>query len=201
MTEDEAIELDRIIRKVSKRVCWSFPNIDDEDLGQSLWEYCLIAQVDPAQPGLSSFLYRKGKSYAWEIRKEQLKFSAQYSYLTEDVKLILETCFEPDTAGAYIPRDAKDGEIDGMAALEVRMDAMIAFRHLPDDYREIIQGRYAKNQIPEAGTAEQKRLSRAIKRLTDIMNSYYTGTSVSGRPGSRNVVSNATANYLIEEGM
>lgn len=186
--------MDLLIRKVSKRITWDFSTIDHEDIAQSLWEVVLIGQLPVDQPGLRSFLLRKGKALAWEIRMDQLKASAQYSYRTEDVRRLLE-----ELEGSFVPKDAREGEKDAMAALEVRVDLVLAYKQLPPDYQEAIRLRYADLLIPESGSADQKRLSRAVKRLADIMNSYYIKTPLEGRPGSRQAISNRTAQYLLEE--
>jgi DNA-directed RNA polymerase specialized sigma24 family protein len=199
LTHQEALDLDDMIRRTVKRVTWDFASIDPEDLAQSLWEEVLISKVAPSQPGLRKHLYRRAKAIAWTIRKEQLRISAQYSYRTEDVKLILETVFDDyDWIAGYVPQDAREGEHDSMAVLEVRMDVLIAFRQLPPQYQKAIEDRYVLGITPEPGGADHKRLSRAIKRLAEYMNSYYSSSQIAGRPGSRRVITNHEANYILQ---
>lgn len=200
MTEDEALEFDRLVRATARRVCNNFPDVDAEDIAQSLWEYLFStgAEFSPDQQGIKSLLWKKGKALAWDVRKENLRSCAQYSYLVSDVRKILETCFEDqrDWMTAYVPKDAKENERDNMAGLEVRLDVLIAFRKMHSDYQGAILRRFQDQLVPEPRSADSKRLERAIKRLTDYMNNYYS--SGSGHPGARHPVSNATAAYLIQ---
>lgn len=187
---EDVDRVDALIRSTAKRVTWDFPGIDHEDIAQSLWEKYLEAGWDADDEGLRGALFKLGKSLAWDIRREQLQQSAQYSYRTEDVKIILETAFDiQDWMSGYVPRDAgANGEKDAMAPLEVRVDAMIAYRQLSSGHRDAICSRYAWGVPPE----DPRALSRAIKALADIMNSYQ------GTHFNRTVMSNAQARYLLE---
>lgn len=166
--------MDELVRRTVGRLVWDFTSISREDLYQSLWEVVLEGELTSGQPGLRAFLYRKGRELAWAERREQLRSSVQYEYRTEDLKIILETCFESKDGwpGFFVPSDANEGEKDNMAGVEIRTDAMLAFQRLSWDYQDSILARYRENEMPESGSPEQKKLSRALKAMATIMNSY-----------------------------
>lgn len=200
-TDEEAIELDRIIRSIARGVCNDFPNVDHEDIAQDLWIWVMQGEgyIDPKTPGMKSLLWKRARALAWEVRKEQLQATAQYSYRVSDVRLILETCFDyTDWPDSFVPKDAKEGEDDGMAGLEVRIDTVIAFRRLTPEMQGYILERYRDRKIYDSQSKERKRLDRAVKRLTDHMNDYYRSSWTSGHVGRRSVINNATATYMIE---
>lgn len=200
MTGPSMMEVwDDLIARVAKFVAWDFPNITYEDLYQSLWVFVLeTPSLDANRQGVYTLLTKKAKTIAWDTRKEDLRLTSQYSYRTSDVREILEGIFEYESwAKGYCPADAVGD--DRMGSVDVRADVTWALEKLPPQYQDIIYSRFRNNVQFEPHSAERRRLNRAVKRLTDVLNSYYRSSATSGHPGRRKTMTNAQARYLLEE--
>lgn len=196
-----ALEWDNIIRKVCRFIRNDFPDVDFEDIIGELWCYVLshtkVLEAGPNSYGITTILGRHAKKLAWNVRKEQLQYSAQYLYQNTAVRQILETTFDyRDWPDGWVPRDAHSR--DGTGPVDVRADVTWGLDHIPPQYKEAILNRYRLGMEPVVGGAERRRLNRAIQRLTDVLNWYYPRLRNDG-PGTRRVTSNATANYRLEE--
>lgn len=198
MSENLMETWDDIISRAARWTAHDFPNVTSDDLYQDLWVFVLeTPALDPNNPGVYTVLARKAKTIAWDQRRADLQFTAQYSYRTSDVREILEGIYEYESwARGYCPADAIGG--DRMGSVDVRADVTWAMEKLPSQYREIIESRYRNNTQFEAHSAERRRLNRAIKRLTDTLNSYYRGSALAGHPGRRKVITNAQAQYIMD---
>lgn len=168
------------VRFISERTAESYPNSDPEDLFSALCgllltlEWAILEELDPDGPGMTEFLFEEAAKLAWETRKEQLRLTSQYFYRVPDVQEIMETVFDrTDWPSGFTPKDAKDGERDRMAALEVRMDCLDAYKGLTEGLREALILRYHDKIIPERGSTAERQLRYALKAMTDRMNSYY----------------------------
>lgn len=176
MDPDIITKFDEMIWSVSKRASNDFPDTDPFDIATYLWD--LISEraddVQPDHPGLKSFLWKQARGEAGRQRKENLKTSAQYSYRVSDVKLILETVFDPtEWRTGFTPSDAKMGERDGMAPIEVRLDVLRGYKGLDYDQRCAIVARYRHPMlVPERGSKTEKYINRAVRELTARINEY-----------------------------
>ena len=187
---------EEIVSRTVRFVIKDFPDVEYDDLFQDVMAYVLQNSNlrNPDGEHVSTGLYKKATSYAWEYRKQSLYITSQYSYRTSDVKKILETLFDyREWTTSFLPDDAKSLSDDDR--LVVNSDIKKAYDSLSDEYKQRIFTRYALKQEP--GTPNEKRnLNRAIEKLTDYINFYQWGREVEG-PGGRRVISNATANYII----
>lgn len=195
MTDEEALQWDSLIRKTARFVASDFPDVEFEDISQRFWEQLLKMRRRPEVSDRRSawIVGLRLRHFAWEERKAQWGRSDRYLYRKSDVREILETAFfKEEWYGSFVPDDAKSfGPPSGMDAVDIRADATSAFASLGESYREALVDRYVHGVWPESGTAERRKLDRAIGHLTDRMNVAYRGTA------RRNAMSNAAAQSLI----
>lgn len=195
MTEEEALQWDRLINRAARFVASDFPDVTFEDITQAFWVELLskTRRPDVNHPGVNKIITRRLKKHAWDVRKDQLAQSAQYLYRTSDVRIILETVFfKEEWHHGYVPDDAKShAPPNGMDAVELRADITAAYEGLSENYQGVLIDRYVHGIEPDPSTRERRRLNRAIQRLTDRLNNYY-------RPRPRRAMSNAAARALIE---
>lgn len=175
ISEDNERSYSALIDQIIRGILFNYPDVHREDIEGKLWEYIDEAnasgfEVPAFSAGVSAVLRRMGSGIAKKVRSRNLFVSCQYAYLVSDVYRLAETLFE-DEAG-WCPEDARTLERDGMAPTEVRMDMQIALSRLDWEHKGAIIRRYRLGVIPERGTSEQRKLSRAIKALTMEMNSY-----------------------------
>lgn len=189
------------IRSVATRTAQGFPDIDVDDLSQDLLVFVLEkegALEGRDEPLIRAVLNRAAHTFAWNQRKQHLQLTAQYAYRTDDVRRVLEKLASySNWEKMPVPDDARS--LKGNDSVEISSDVKMAFdkmTHRP--YRDAIVSRYVKGEVPEKGSADSKRLSRAIACLTDILNYGYDSTDHEG-PGARTAVNNATAQYRIRE--
>lgn len=193
-------ELNEMIWKVAGRVASDFPDVEEEDLAQDLWEMMLKERSthDKTHEGwFHSFLTKRARKIAWDRRKEHLQWTSQYSYRNSDVRKILEHVFDKERWESMpIPADAKSEDRN---RLDVAVDISWAFDKLSVGYQAIIKRKYVDHETFTTG-AEKSRFNKAVARLTDILN-FYRGKVAESRqgPGHRKVISNAHAGYIIQE--
>lgn len=200
MTDDRLELWNDLIRKAARFAAYDIPNVSEEDLFQDLWVYVLEhgQNLDPERSGISTILSRKAKSMALDQRKKDLYTSVQYTYRTSDVREILEDIYEYESwAEGFCPADAKSA--DGLGSIDVRSDVSWALKQLPDQYFTAIELRYASGVTHGPDSRGRRQLNRAIKRLTDILNSYYRSSAMLGHPGKRKAISNAQARAILED--
>lgn len=162
------------VRRVSETVSQDFPNVDTEDVFCAVCEKLITVGMPPSlapyDPGAREYIRELCEKAAWNIRKEQLSFTSQYYYREPDVAEIMETVFDrTDWPSGFTPTDARSGERDRLASLEVRMDACYGYRALPESLREALITRYYDKVMPEL-EGEKRMLSYAITALTRNMN-------------------------------
>lgn len=199
MTADKYTLWEDIVAKTSRFVARDFPDVSSDDLFQDLMMYVLSNKNlrNPDGEHVASGLYKRCVKFAWEYRKQSLYLTSQYSYRTSDVRKILETLFDyRDWTHSFLPDDARSLSDDDR--LVVNSDVKRAYETLSEIYQVSIFKRYALKQIPTA-TGDKERLRRAVERMADYLNFYKSVTPRSHEgPGSRRVISNATARYIIE---
>ena len=210
------------IDRVAKRVAKDYPDIDWEDIRQELAVFVLTngPSIKLRDEGGNpvKFLELVAQTYSGKQRAQHLSLSPQYAYRPSDVKLILETAFEPESiSSAYVPDDARhplsntfnifDSEgafitrdkdpFNEPDAMEVASDVRAALLRLKPDDKEAIFNRYALGIVPENSSWERKKLNRAINRLTYTLNTYRGKGPTDVR--KRKAVSNAGARARISE--
>lgn len=191
-----------VIDKVSKSVCKDFPDLELEDLSQELYLAVLthrdtipLPDEDNDQGALILYL---AKNYARKNRAVGLTVSAQYNYRQSDVRKILEESmwYYSQWSDGYIPEDDVS-EYRHADSIIARADIAWAIDRLPEHYKEAILDRFKRGIIPQQMTPEYRKLDRSLRKLTDILNSYKREKSADG-PGTRRVISNATARFIID---
>lgn len=196
MKTSEELELWRdLVVRVARFVASDFPYVEREDLEQELYLFLFSRDTmdDPETPGSSMILTKVAKTYAFAIRAQHLYQTSQYSYRPSDIRLILESVFDyRDWTGGYVPNDARGDDWDSY--LDVYSDVHWGFQRLSETYRQVIISRYRDRVIPPPASNERRQLSRALRRLTDIINNYWTPKQ---GPGARRVKGNAKSTHDI----
>jgi hypothetical protein len=171
-------EWDRMLWLISEEVSEGYPDVDPQDLFSAV--YGLLLEVKTVWKSLGhpradaeAYLRSECAAYAWNIRAEQLRMTSQYAYRVQDVSEIMETVFDrEDWPSGFTPPDAKTGERDRMAPLEVRMDACYGYGKLPEELREILIRRYHDKIVDHVASPRGEALQYALTRLTEEMNRY-----------------------------
>jgi hypothetical protein len=151
--------------------------------------------VDPGENWVVRGLNQYAKKRCWWYRKRALTISAQYAYRTSDIRRMLESGTLENSLYTELPADFETESFEDYVVASA--DITHAFLRLSTNYQTQIFRRYILGEVPIGSTAE-KRLSRAIERLTDIVNFYKFGTNHQG-PGARKAISNARAAVIIAE--
>lgn len=184
------------IDQVASFFSQDFPDVEYDDVRSDLIIFVLENKHlnDPEHGVVGTALRRRAQAYAWDQRREHLTLSVQYSYRPSDVRRLLETLGNYRTwPNAKTPEDAKSRR--GNDSIEMSADVSRAFAKLRGPYQDVIRSRYfsGTGNTFETGSAESKRLSRAIAALCDILNFYSYETA-----DRRVVMSNAQARSLLD---
>ena len=188
------------IENIARVVASDYPDIDWRDVRQHLCLFVLekktAFKVEDSGWGAKKILKRVAQQFCKDERNQQNYLSAQYSYRPSDVTKILETAWSiAEITDTYVPEDAVSVKNDA-DPLDLASDVRQAYESLPDDLRASIFSRYALGEVPLNASYERKKLNKAVKELTRILNTY-RGSRL---PFRRRVISNAKANALISKG-
>lgn len=188
------------IETLSRVVASDYPDIDWRDIRQHLCEFILIKgeafKIEGSGWGAKKILKKVADQYCKDERTQQNYLSAQYSYRPSDVMKILETAWDlVEIDKTYVPEDAVSIK-SASDPLDLAADVRQAYDSLNDDLRLSIFTRYALGVVPENASYERKKLNKAVKELTRILNGY-RGKQL---PTRRRVVSNSTATAIISKG-
>lgn len=191
-------ELLPLIERVAKQVASDYPDVEWEDIRAGL---CIFVMENAKSIKLRDeggnpnwLLKRVAGTLCKEERAQQHRVSVQYSYRPSDVSRILETAFSVEHLDkTHVPDDAVSLK-SGNDAVEVALDIRDAYNRLPVDLRQSIFRRYALGEIPDNASYERKKLNKAVRELTRILNSYRGRGPFIGR---RTVMSNSAAHAVI----
>lgn len=193
MKELSPLELfDDVVAKIAATVSREYPGIDSDDISQELYLTILTHRTrfkDPDADGVTQALWTVAKRYARQLRTEGLHVSPQYGYLPEDIRRILEHTFcreeWPDTG---VPEDAVSRK-PASDSLDLQSDVSWAWEQLTLEEQRIIFEKYALRD--DFTATQRKRLSRAIERMVEILNTYR-------RPApARRAIGNTHAQHII----
>lgn len=199
-TDEEEDLWNEMTTRISKAVCRDFPDSDWEDIYQSMWirlvKYWNAGKLtSPEDKYSESEMWFAAKAAAHKERTEHLVISPQYGYRTKDVRALLDTLFDHESwMDAQVPEDAVS-EL-GCVALEMSADLSRAYDKLNEDYKQLVFRFFALREEFDAPT--KKRLSKAIARMAEILNTY-DGVTFVGGPGARRTLSNSFAEHIIRE--
>lgn len=195
MNDKEVRDWESLINRVASSAGRKY-DMDQEDLGQDLWVYLLKAQAeggmeDPQAENAEGNLWWICKTLAEKERSEHLTVSVQYAYRMHNVRMLLETFFDhEDWPRAHTPEDAKS-EL-GAVGVEMSSDLSRAWNKLSTAHKTVIFSWFG---LKNYDTVDRKALTRAIRRMTDVLNTYQ------GKPpgvvGKRTVISNTRAAGII----
>lgn len=170
--------------------------VEPEDVGQGISVALLerpnvLAQVAALEPRQRrQYLFRIGQQVASEERVDYEHFSGQYRYSTDEVRSHLD-------GGALEgvgeePQDPVDGANAATFSVE-DLDIRVAIRRLPEAQQRTLIERFALGRITE----DRKAVTRAVDALTRELNrTFRRMAEAHDGPGSRQAVSNATAQVL-----
>lgn len=166
------------VARAAKKIARQFAEIDEEDLVQELFLW-----VFSEKPERTGFAYRmtelKAKDIAWDYRRSYMANSGQYLYRNEDVRKILkQIAFEEDylthplTTGTQPLKSGNTGvdTLDFEDRVVYKIDVLETMTKLSPSYREIILRAYRDKEQMVPDSADERRLSRAVERLTDYLN-------------------------------
>jgi hypothetical protein len=184
-------------RKVAKWTSSDFPDVEEEDLFQDVMLYILNNDklVDPKENWVVRGLNLYAKQRCWWYRKRALTISPQYAYRTSDIRRMLESGTLENSLYTELPADFETESFEDYVVAS--SDITCGFLRLSTNYQTQIFKRYILGEVPIGNTAE-KRLSRAIERLTDIVNFYKFNIDHKGT-GNRKAISNARAAKIIAD--
>lgn len=191
-------ELLPLIERVAKQVASDYPDVQWEDIRSGL---CIFVMENAKSIKLRDeggnpnwLLKRVAGTLCKEERAQQHRVSVQYSYRPSDVSRILETAFSIEHIDkTHVPDDAVSLK-SGFDGVEVALDIRDAYNRLSADLKESVFRRYALGEIPDNASYERKKLNKAVKELTRILNSYRGKGPFTGR---RTIMSNAAAHAVI----
>lgn len=202
MSEDFAEAWLNLARRTARFTASDFPDIDSDDIEGRLMVFLAERKLlgkDPESEGYAYMLQRAATRLAWEERKDHLALTSQYAYRTRDISNLLESLFEsrekwPD---AQVPEDARSFENSaGVDGIEMTSDIAWAYSQLPENYQRSIFCRYGLGERPSRGSTEAKALTRAKRRLAEILNWHHRPEPAG--PGARRALSNTQARYRLD---
>lgn len=186
---------DDVVLRISTTVAKDFPGTEVGDISQQLYLTILEHREkfkNPDVVGTTKALWTIAKQHALKLRADGLHISAQYAYCPRDIRTILEKTFTKDQwMDTEVPEDAVS--VKGSAdALDLQSDIKWAWEQLHIDEQRVIFEKYALKESLD--TKGRKRLSRALEKLQEIVNTY-------PRPGHpRRAFSNSKAQHMIGSG-
>ena len=188
------------IEHIARVIAGDYPDIDWKDVRQHLCMFVLekgdAFRVEGSGWGSRKILKKVAQQYCKDERASQNYLSPQYSYRPSDVSRILETAWTvEEILNTHVPEDATSIK-PAADPMDLASDVREAYASLPEDLRKSIFTRYALGEIPNNASYERKKLNKAIKELTRILNTY-RGSSL---PRRRTAVSNAKASAIIAKG-
>lgn len=191
-------ELLPLIEKVARQVASDYPDVSWEDIRGGLCIFVMenAKSIKTREEGGNPnwLLKRVAGTLCKEERAKQNYLSPQYAYRPSDVAKILETAFSVEHMDkTHVPEDAVSMK-SGSDEVEVASDIRDAYNRLPSDLKVAIFTRYALGEIPDNASYERKKLNRAVKELTRLVNNYRGKGPFTGR---RTVMSNASAHAVI----
>lgn len=188
------------IEKIARITASDYPDIDWRDVSQHLSLFVLEKgdsfRVEASGWGARKILKKVAQQFCKEERTQQNHLSSQYSYRPSDVTKILETAWSVETLDqTFVPEDAASIK-NTNDPLDIASDIREAYDRLGSDLRISLFKRFALGEIPPNASYERKKLNKAVRELTRILNSYRG----SGLPSRRVSISNHKANAIISKG-
>jgi len=202
LTDADIREWGALIRRAAISVTHDYPDIEIDDTIGEVWCALLELQAQGVMTHTSEknayqTLRYAAQRYAHGQRKLQLSISPQYAYRTKDIRKLFEDYFDKETwLDAEVPEDAQS-EL-GPVQLELMGDLGRGYDRLNPGYKMIIFRAFALKDTKSFSKSELMRLTNALRRCRDILNTYQPRGHHNG-PGSRVVITNAEANHFIGE--
>lgn len=196
------LELQRDIERAARHIQLEWPEVVDswEDMASDIMALLVkdnqgikIQQLDPKAKRKT--LHMIGQQIASSMRDDYEHFTGNYLYSTNEVRSILGSGILKElTETVELPgtdRDWAVGDKKSVTRLE-HVDVLNAFNQLEGHHRGILIRRF--NQGEQLDNVDRKDLTRAVDRLTDILNrTRRRQASQHNGPGSRKAISNSRA--------
>lgn len=182
-------------KRVAKRFSISFEGIDSDDIYQELAILLITKEEQLTRNALSDSYIKKALqnvayNYCMSERDSHFVFSGSYDYRTDDVRLMLEKYFAGMSAEMFVPDDAKTIESDDH--LVINGDIARAVEQLSETELNTLEDGIFGDE--PSTPAERKRYSRAVKKVTRILNENANDKAFGYEgPGARKVITNRKA--------
>ncbi|WP_328691423.1 hypothetical protein OHA74_20850 [Streptomyces phaeochromogenes] len=189
-------------KKVAKSFAYQFQGIDEDDIFQemAILLYTKEEQLK-ATARTDSYVKKCLQNISWNYcmkeRGSTIFYTDQYDYRPESVRLLLEQYYAGSAGKVTVPEEMKTVHKDD--DLAVYGDISRVVDELSETHQEALENKYMMGIDPETA-AERKALSRAVSRVTQVLNeNKKTATREYEGTGSRKAVSNAAAMYMTKE--
>jgi hypothetical protein len=197
-----------IVERVARRLSFEWPGIERDDIEQEIWRglterwESVKAQPEAERGGLVSFFAERfGVSYCSRERQFYQHFTAEWIYQPHEVRRLMVDYFDADAWLAPVKRpEGTNQTLLGDGVTVALFDIDRAFKSLTETDQQILIRVF--NAGETLGSTDRKKLQRAIDRIVVFLNrtiSKRFDHSDHEGPGSREVVSNATARALTHE--
>ncbi|QGJ88333.1 RNA polymerase sigma factor [Mycobacterium phage DreamTeam1] len=182
-----------VIERAAKSVAFQWPGILDADdatqsIAERLWENPASLLKVHAMEGKAQYraIVGIGHQLASIERTDYDHYKGSYKYSVGDVK---------DLLNRNVLTEDVEGFTDGVIDLMDGLESMVA---KTPQYVTAVTSRYADGDVPKTGTADSKRLSRALEALANAMNASgrRRHTERDDGPGTRTVLTNAQAQAI-----
>jgi hypothetical protein len=199
-----------IVERIARRLHAENRSIDQDDIESEIWaevtrQWATIEPMpDEDRPRLISFVAdRAGAEFCSRERQYYQHFTAEWIYTPQEIRRLLVDFFDADAWLSPVKRPEGTNQTllgDGLTIALIDVDR--AYQSLSETDQQIIMRVYQARESLDRNGAERKRLNRAVDRIVAFLN-----RAVSERfdhsdhegPGSRDVMSNATARALTHE--
>lgn len=199
MTEDEIERLRPIVERQARSLADGHPGIDPDDVAGAAW-LALCEAADKVREEddnyAASIAWNAGRRYAGAELYAYQHFSAAWVYTPREVRALLKVAWsEPGLWEKAPKRDDRESLTAGGIVVAL-WDLDNAIQTLSTDAQIVLLRAYEQGET--LGTADRKRVSRAVEQITRYLNQR---TPRAGRdprrghngPGARRAVTNAAA--------
>lgn len=197
---------------MARRLASQWPGVDAEDIQQEM-----ALKVAENLPGINEraqgyrveegetrklalgLAQKRGLEYCSGERSEYQRNSAQWIYTPTEVRALLPNLWD-GLAWEDAPKRPSRGkeylEADGISIL--LMDMKTAYEALPEQHQATILSTFRNGDTPGLSSTERMRVTRAVDAMTELLNRevFIRADGDHEGPGSRRVLTNATARFL-----
>lgn len=194
-----------VVNSVASNLAYNWPGIEQDDIAQEInlflvsrWHNIATREMSDAdlKRAIRGLAEREGYSYCVRERYFFQAHTSEWIYTPKEIRSVLPEYFQNPDMRLDAPKRPEHGNqtLTGDGLSIVAMDIKAAFEQLSEAEQVIIWRAYRDNE--RLYVNDEKRLQRAVDRLTSILNRGVSDAfnhSDHDGPGSRQVMSNAQA--------